>query len=118
MSMISLAGDVTSKALLYMREQGEEIESFPTSIVDFVIEFAVSESHFPNHYSKDDISDYLGEYVSTLAMMCQDIYLKIGSEGETSNKEGSISRTYESAWISKSLIDSLPNFVNTPSTMR
>lgn len=118
MTMVELTGEVTRKALLYLKEQGETIETFPTSIVDFVIEFAIAESHFPNHYSDSDIADILSRHKTVLAMMCMDIYSKAGSEGETSNHEGTISRTYESAWISKSLIDSLPNFVNTPGTLR
>lgn len=118
MTMVELTGEVTRKALLYLKEQGEDIETFPTSIVDFVIEFAIAESHIPNHYAESEIAEKLGGSKTVLAMMCLDIYSKAGSEGEMSNHEGSISRTYESAWISKSLIDSLPNFVNTPGTLR
>ena len=118
MTMVELTGAVTGKALTYLREQGEDTQTFPTSIVDFVIEFAVAESHIPNHYSENDIAEKLSEYQTILAMMCLDIYSKYGSEGETGNREGVISRTYESAWISKSLIASLPNFVNTPGTLR
>lgn len=118
MTMVDLTGQVTTKALTYLREQGEDIETFPTSIVDFVLEFAIAESHFPKHYSDGDIADMLSSYKTVLAMMCMDIYSKYGSEGETANQEGVIHRTYESAWISKSLIDSLPNFVNTPGTLR
>lgn len=118
MTMVELAGEVTKKALLYLTEQGEDISVFPTSIVDFVIEFAIAESHIPNHYSESEIAEKLNESKTVLAMMCLDIYSKAGSEGETSNKEGSISRVYESVWISKSLIDSLPNYVNTPGTLR
>ena len=50
-------------------------------------------------------------------MMCNDIYMKAGAEGETAHSEGNTSRHYESAWISKGLIGALPNFVNTPSTI-
>ena len=113
-----LSEEVRAKALLYAKEQDDTIENFPLSIVDFVIEFAQAESHFPNHYSKSDVENILSNYTTVLAMMCQDVYSKIGSEGELSNSEGQISRSYESAWISKSLIASLPNFVNTPSTVR
>lgn len=118
MTMVELTGEVTKKALLYLKEQGEDIETFPTSIVDFVIEFAIAESHIPNHYTEGEIAEKLDGSKTVLAMMCLDIYSKAGSEGEMSNREGSILRAYESAWISKSLIDSLPNFVNTPGTLR
>lgn len=116
-SMTDLAGAVTGKALLYLQETDETIDRFPVSIVDFVIEFAIRQCHIPNHYTESDTVRLLSNYVSTLAMMCNDIYSKIAAEGETSHSEGNTSRAYESAWISKSLITALPNFVNTPSTI-
>lgn len=108
---------VTGKALNYLRETGENIEHYPVSIVDFVVEYAIRESHIPKHYSDKDKARLFSNYVSTLAMMCNEVYMKVGAEGETHHSEGNTSRTYDSAWISKSLINSLPNFVNTPSTI-
>ena len=115
--MVELSGAVTRKALNYLKETGEEIDTFPVTIVDFVIEYAMSEIHFPNHYKESDKVKLLSNYVSTLAMMCNDVYMKAGAEGETHHSEGNTSRTYESAWISPKLIMALPNFVNTPSTI-
>lgn len=112
-----LAVAVTGKALAYLKETDEDIERYPVSIVDFVIEYAIRESHVPNYYSDKDKARLFGNYVSTLAMMCNEVYMKAGAEGETSHSEGNTSRHYESAWISKSLINALPNFVNTPSTI-
>ena len=108
---------IAGKALDYLKETDETIERFPVSIVDFVIEYAIRESHIPKHYSDGDKARLFSNYVSTLAMMCDEIYMKAGAEGEKAHSEGNTSRTYESAWISKSLINALPNFVNTPSTI-
>ena len=116
-TMTDLAASVTGKALAYLKETDESIERYPVSIVDFVIEYAIRESHVPKHYSDADKAKLFSNYVSTLAMMCNDVYMKVGAEGETSHSEGNTSRHYESAWISKSLINALPNFVNTPSTI-
>lgn len=116
-AMDELAVAVTGKALAYLRETGENVERFPVSIVDFVIEYAVKESHLPKHYTDKEKARLFSNYVSTLAMMCNDIYMKAGAEGETAHSEGNTSRHYESAWISKGLIGALPNFVNTPSTI-
>lgn len=116
-TMIELAGAVTGKALNYLKETGEDIDRYPVSIVDFVIEYAVRECHFPNHYSDNDKAKMLSSYVSVLAMMCNNVYSKIGAEGETAHSEGNTNRTYDSAWISPKLITALPNFVNTPSTI-
>lgn len=112
-----LAVAVTGKALNYLKETGEDIENYPVSIVDFVIEYAIRESHVPKHYSDKDKARLFSNYVCVLAMMCNEIYMKVGAEGEMSHNEGNTSRHYESAWISKSLVYSLPNFVNTPSTI-
>ena len=116
-TMDELATTISGKALRYPQETGETLETYPLSIVDFVLEFAIRESHVPKYYTESEQVRLFSNYVSVLAMMCNDIYMKMGAEGETSHGEGNTSRTYESAWISKSLINSLPNFVNTPSTI-
>lgn len=116
-TMNELAEAVSAKALLYLNETDEDISKFPISIVDFVLEYATRVCHFPNHYSDNDKAKTLSNYVSTLAMMCNNVYSKIGAEGETSHSEGNTNRTYDSSWISPKLISALPNFVNTPSTI-
>lgn len=117
-TMESLAADVKAKALVYLRESGEEIDSFPSSIVDFVIEYSVKNSHFPNYFSDDEMATMLDRCKNTLAMACQEVYNRAGAEGQTSHTEGAISRVYDSAWISGSLKQALPNFVNTPNSLR
>ena len=115
--MEELTEVVRNKALLYLKETDEKIETFPLSIVEFVMEFATRKCHVPNHYTDGDKARLFSNYVSTLAMMCDNVYAKIGAEGETGHSEGNTSRTYDSSWISPNLINALPNFVNTPSTI-
>ena len=117
-TMESLAAGVREKALLYLQESGEDATTFPSSIVDFVIEYAVKNSHFPNHYTDDDVATILSKLQTVMALSCQEIYNRAGSEGETAHTEGQIVRVYDSSWISDSLIRALPNFANTPSTLR
>lgn len=103
---------VQTKAKEYWNESSDvKVETFPMSVVDFVVEFAFNSSNFPSNYTSEKCYDILARYKTTLAMMCVDVYGKAGADGETSHSENGISRHYESAWISKSLIASLPNFV-------
>lgn len=112
--MEELQSYVNFKATEYWNEtteSGEQINNMPSSIVDFVIETASAWCHFPSHFTEEDIVNTLSKYKSVLAMMCVDVYAKSGVEGETSHSENGINRVYESAWISKSLLSRLPNFV-------
>lgn len=118
MTMESLKSEISAKALAYLHETDEEIETFPGSIVDFVIEYAVQYCHFPKHFSDNDIAEALNRNKSSLAMACQEVYSKAGAEGQLSHSENSISRSYKTAWITPDIFNGLPNYVNTPSTTR
>ena len=118
MTMDSLKNEISAKALAYLSETGETIDAFPESIVDFVIEYAVQYCHFPKHFSDDDIAEALNRNKSSLAMACQEVYSKAGAEGQLSHAENSISRGYKAAWITPDILNGLPNYVNTPSTLR
>lgn len=111
MTIDNLTTIVKNKALTYMQETDEEMTVFPQSIVDFVIEYAINESHFPNDYSDEAIGTRLSRCANALAMACIEVYSRAGSEGEKAHNENSIARTYEGAWISSRLHDVLPNFV-------
>ena len=54
--MNELITTIQTKALAYLSETGETLESFPASIVDFVYEYAVNESHFPADYTEEQIA--------------------------------------------------------------
>ena len=102
---------VSDKAKTYLEETGEEICKFPSSIVDFVIEYAIGGCHFPSNYTEDKVVSILAKGKTALAMACVDIYSKIGSEGQRNHSENSISRAYDSSWITFDLLSNFPNYV-------
>lgn len=112
--MDELIAYVRDKALAYWNETADEtekIDAFPLSVVDFVIEYAVTSCHFPSTFTPDAIVDVMDGVKNSLAMACVDVYAKAGAEGEKSHSENGVTRTYESAWISSSLLSRLPNYV-------
>ncbi len=111
MTLQELTTQVQNKASAYVTETGEEITTFPLSIVDFVIEYAINESHFPSDYKEEQITQRLSRCVSALAMACVEVYSRTGAEGERSHSENGVSRQYDGAWISSRLHDVLPNYV-------
>lgn len=99
------------KALEYVQETGEEIETFPLSIVDFVIEHISQNCHFPSHFTEKNIVSDLSKGKNSLSMACVDVYAKAGAEGQKSHSENGVSRTYDSSWISPSIYNAFPNYV-------
>lgn len=111
--MEELVKQVQYKATQYWKGTGDcAITVMPTSIVDFVIEFAEERCHFPTYFTEKMKVDILTKHKSTLAMACVDVLAKAGAEGEKSHSENGISRSYESTWITPGLLDNLPNYVN------
>lgn len=102
---------VSDKAREYLKETGEVLSEFPMSIVDFVIEYASEQCHFPMHFTEKQIVADLERSKNSLAMACNDVYAKAGAEGQTSHSENGISRSYKSSWITPSLLSGLPNYV-------
>lgn len=111
MTIQDLTSTVQTKALAYVTETGETIVQFPGSIVDFVIEYAVNESHFPADYTDEQIATRLSRCVNALAMACVEVYSRVGAEGEKQHNENGVNRVYDGAWISTRLHDVLPNYV-------
>lgn len=111
MTIAELTVVVQEKALAYITETGETLESFPLSIVDFVIEYAINESHFPSYFKEEQIALKLSRCTNALAMACNEVYSRMGAEGEKGHSENGINRTYDGAWISTRLHDVLPNYV-------
>lgn len=111
MTVETLTTTVQNKALAYITETGETMSVFPLSIVDFVVEYAINESHFPSDYTDEQIGTRLSKCVSALAMACIEVYSRTGAEGEKTHSENGISRQYDGAWISARLHDVLPNYV-------
>ena len=111
MTLNDLTSKVQRRALTYLNETEEAVEIFPLSIVDFVIEYSINESHFPMDYTEDKIAARLDRCVNVMAMACVEVYSRAGAEGEKAHSENAIARTYDGAWISTRLHDVLPNFV-------
>lgn len=112
-SMDELTTYVAGKAKSYLLETGESVDSFPASIVDFVIEYTLNSCHFPVHFKESNIVSVLEKGKNALAMACIDIYSKVGAEGQKSHSENDISRSYDSSWITFDLLSHFPNYVNT-----
>lgn len=113
--MEELAGLVSAKATEYWNETattGQKIEKMLTSIVDFVIEYFINCSNFPTGCTEAKKAQMMRQYVNAMAMGCVEVYAKAGAEGQLSHSENSISRSYESTWISPELLRDLPNYVN------
>ena len=110
-TMQELTEYVLGKASQYLKETGEENVVFPLSVVDFVIEYVIEGCHFPGYFTEERIVSELKRGKNTMAMACVDIYSKVGAEGQKSHSENSVSRTYESAWITFDLLSHFPNYV-------
>lgn len=106
-----LTAYVAAKAKQYVEETGDEIKAFPGSIVDFVIEYVSNNCHFPSHFKEANIVADLEKGKNSIAMACVDIYAKIGAEGQSGHSENSVSRTYDSSWITFDIIANFPNYV-------
>lgn len=102
---------ISDKAREYLEETGEKLDKFPMSIVDFVIEHATEQCHFPKNFTEKQVVTTLAKNKNSLAMACNDVYAKAGAEGQVGHSENGISRSYESSWITPKLLSGLPNYV-------
>lgn len=111
-TMSELTEYVREKAKEYVIETGEEMENFPLSIVDFVIEHVSQSCHFPSHFEEKNIVSDLSKGKNNLAMACVEVYAKAGAEGQNSHSENGISRGYDGSWISAKFYSAFPNYVS------
>jgi hypothetical protein len=58
------------------------------------------------------------EYLSTQVAIAIELYNKMGAEGETGHNENGMSRSYENADVSKSLISRITPFGRSPFGVR
>lgn len=102
-----------AKTYLNDTDDGDDdpMETFPESIVNFVIEYAIEVCHFPLSFTEERKIAELSNCKNALAMACVDIFLKIGTEGQESYSANGITRHYKSDWINADLLDRLPNYV-------
>lgn len=110
--------EVKSKALDYVRESGEDVSFFPSALVDFVFDYAVESCHFPKHFDEDTMTERLRRCVGIIAWACSVVYAKSGAEGEIQHSENGVVRIWDKQMIPDSMLSALPNYANTPSTLR
>ena len=65
-------------------------------------ESAIMNRRFPFGYT--DETEFPEQYKNLVVPVAMDLYNHMGAEGQISHNENSIQRTYESAWISESLL--------------
>lgn len=111
---MGVAEKVKAKATAYFEEQPELAgESPSTLLVDFVIEKYKDLRNYPKYFTDAQIEEDIEKHISTIATAVVDLKMKEGAEGETSHSENSTSRTYENAYISKSIFRGIYPYVNT-----
>lgn len=81
-------------------------------LVDFVIEKFKQRRNYPSTFTDEIIENDLSEHLSTMAMAIVDMLNKLGAEGEQSHTENSVTRQYESAYISTSIFCDVLPYVN------
>ena len=111
--MDELRNAIQLLATTYWNESGdnEQITNFPGSIVDFVLEYAINNCHFPKHFSESTVLAIMDKHKTSLAMACVDVYAKAGAEGEFTHSENGITRQYSNSYIDSRLLRQLPNYV-------
>lgn len=68
---------------------------------------------FPYGSTEEDECKFIQKEGNLLYMCAMDLYNKTGSEGQLSHSENGINRTYESSWISESLLSGIVPMVKT-----
>lgn len=105
---------ITDKSTEYWNETadaGQKIEKMLTSIVDFVVEHFFNLSKFPDGSTYEQKVEMIRSCKNSMAMACVEVYAKAGAEGQLSHSENSVSRSYQTAWISNNLLSGIPNYV-------
>nr|DAM78962.1 MAG TPA: hypothetical protein [Caudoviricetes sp.] len=111
---MGVAEKVKAKATAYFGEQPELAGESPSSfLVDFAIEKYKDIMNYPKHFTDAQIEEDIEKHISTIAAAVVDLKMKEGAEGETSHSENSTSRTYENAYISKSIFRGIYPYVDT-----
>ena len=72
-------------------------------------ESAIMARRFPFGYSEEMPS----QYEDLQIRIAMDMYNRMGAEGQMSHSENGVQRTYESSWISESLLNEIVPMVGT-----
>lgn len=107
-----LGKEILDKAHEYLSLDGQlKDQNPPLLVVNFVIEKFKEHRHYPDTFSAEQIENDLRNHISTLAMCVVDIFSHYGAEGETTHSEKNITRTYENAYMSQSLLNGVLPYV-------
>lgn len=85
-------------------------QDIPMLLPEFVIEQA--KNRLPESFSDEKKEEILKKNTNLLSMMVVDCFAHYGAEGEKQHSEKNVTRVYESTYISKTLLDMLPNYVD------
>lgn len=83
----------------------------PPLIAAFAIEEFCERRCYPEHFSDETIEKDLRKNINLLSMMVVDIFAHYGAEGESTHTEKNITRTYESSYISPTLLNRIIPYV-------
>ena len=96
--------DILTRLTLRLTENGNEPdEDILEDCID-TAKAAILNRRFPFGDWPEEVETRYQDLQFRIAM---DLYNKIGAESELSHTENGISRTYESSWISKQLLDEI-----------
>lgn len=112
--MTHLVEEVRELAMAYLVESDDgddyDVNDFPLSIANYVIEYALQLCNFPKTYTSEKKIEELTAHKNALAMACVDVYLKIGTEGQKSYSSNGVTRHFKSEWIDSEILKNLPNY--------
>ena len=74
-------------------------------------ESAIMARRYPFGYSED--AELPTQYEDLQIRIAMDLYNRMGAEGQMSHSENGVQRTYESSWISESLLNEIVPMVGT-----
>lgn len=104
---------MTSIARLRLRlGLGEEQETDLLKELLNSAETAILTRRFPFGYDED--TELPERYEDLQIRIAMDMYNRMGAEGQMSHSENGVQRTYESSWISESLLNEIIPVVGVP----
>lgn len=80
-------------------DEAERDNALLTELIE-AAESQIKNRRFPFSPNKD----FPEEYTHLIVPVAMDLYNHMGAEGQISHNENSIQRTYESSWVSESLL--------------
>jgi hypothetical protein len=112
---MALRDEVNQRATEYWNETADseqtQLKQIPMSVVDFVIEYFGNTCNLPYGTTDEQLQRVLESHKNEMAMACVNVLAHAGMEGQTETNENGIRRTYDASWISKQLLQNLPNFI-------